>query len=65
MPIPSPNKGQSKKKFMESCMSSDTTNKEFPDQKQRAAVCNSKWEEKKSKAFCVAKMGEDEEIVFD
>lgn len=47
MPLPKPNKGESKDKFISRCMGSSTMNSEFPDQKQRAAVCYSQWKGKK------------------
>ena len=47
MPLPSPRRGQSRNGFISNCMSSDEMRKEFPDQKQRAAVCYSKWDESK------------------
>jgi hypothetical protein len=46
MPIPSP-KGEPKKNFLSKCMGDSVMVKEFPDEKQRYAVCQSKW--KKSK----------------
>ena len=46
MPIPSP-KGEPKKNFLSKCMADSVMVKEFPDEKQRFAVCQSKW--KKSK----------------
>jgi len=42
MPIPSPNKDEDRKSFMSRCMSDSKMNKEYPDQKQRTAVCMSK-----------------------
>jgi len=43
MPLP-PRKGkQDRKGFLSSCMSSPVMNEEFPDAKQRTAVCNNKW----------------------
>jgi hypothetical protein len=39
MPLPTPNKGEKEKDFVSRCMGSDVMKKEFPDQKQRAAVC--------------------------
>ncbi len=42
MPIPSP-KGESKKKFLNNCMGDSVMVNEFPDEKQRYAVCRSKW----------------------
>lgn len=42
MPIPSKNKDEDKSKFMSRCMSDSTMNKEYPDSKQRTAICISK-----------------------
>jgi hypothetical protein len=41
--MPLPKRKQDRKGFMSSCMSSPAMNEEFPDAKQRAAVCNNKW----------------------
>jgi hypothetical protein len=41
MPIPKPNKDESKKDFLSRCMENPTMNKEYPDSNQRYAVCNS------------------------
>jgi hypothetical protein len=49
VPIPVPSKDESKDKFISRCMGNDVMNSEFPDEKQRFAVCNSKWESKKKK----------------
>jgi len=62
MPIPSPSKKQSKDDFISSCMID--LSKEFPDEKQRAAVCYSQWEEKKSKASIITNEGEKLEAIF-
>ena len=40
MPIPKPNKDESKKNFINRCMGNLTMNKEYPDPGQRYAVCN-------------------------
>ena len=48
MPIPSPHKDEEKKKFLERCMSDEIMLKDFPDDDQRFAVCNTQWDEKKS-----------------
>lgn len=48
MPIPKPKKEESKKEFIDRCMS-DENMKEYsadPDNNQRYAICISKWEEK-------------------
>ncbi len=39
MPIPERHKGESRDSFMGRCMADATMNKEYPDQKQRAAIC--------------------------
>lgn len=43
MPLPQKNKNESEKEFMSRCMSDDMVNKDFKDQKQRAAVCYSQY----------------------
>jgi hypothetical protein len=42
MPIPSRKKEEDRSAFMSRCMSDSTMNKEYPDQKQRTAICMSK-----------------------
>lgn len=42
MPIPQPESGENKEKFISRCMSDETMKKEYTDTKQRAAVCLSK-----------------------
>lgn len=51
MPIPKPKKGEDQKKFISRCMADAVTNKEYPDQKQRAAVCFSAWKAKEGLTF--------------
>jgi hypothetical protein len=41
MPIPKREKGEEAQKFMGRCMTSEVMGKEYPDQKQRVAVCTS------------------------
>ena len=48
MPIPKPNKDESKEDFLKRCMSDEIMVKDFEDEKQRFAVCNTQWDEKKS-----------------
>jgi hypothetical protein len=43
MPIPNPKKSEKQGDFVSRCMGDETMNKEFPDQKQRAAVCYSQF----------------------
>ena len=42
--MPTPKEGESRDDYMSRCMGDDKMNNEFPDQKQRAAVCNSYFE---------------------
>jgi hypothetical protein len=42
MPIPTPNKDEDKQAFLGRCMSSEVMKEEYPDSKQRVAVCLSK-----------------------
>lgn len=48
MPLPSPEKNQKQNDFVSSCMSDETMRKEFPNSKQRAAVCYSQFSKKKT-----------------
>ncbi len=48
MPLPKPNPGESGKEFLSRCMSNDTMVKEYPDESQRYAVCNSLLSSKRS-----------------
>ncbi len=41
MPLPTPNQGESRGKFLLRCMADSEARKEFPDSSQRYAVCNS------------------------
>lgn len=52
MPLPTPTKKERSDKpaFIERCMGDKNTVKEFPDVKQRRAVCESQWD-KKDKAY--------------
>ena len=43
MPIPNPKGPEAKKEFVNRCMSDSVMVEEFSDEKQRAAVCHSKW----------------------
>lgn len=50
MPLPKPTKGETQKKFVSRCMGNPTMRSDFPDQKQRAAVCYSQWNKPKKKS---------------
>lgn len=43
MPLPMPGKSEDEKTFVSRCMGNDTALSDFPDEKQRAAVCYSQW----------------------
>jgi HK97 family phage prohead protease len=43
MPIPKPRKDELRDKFIKRCMSNDLMNDEYPDNKQRMAVCSTQW----------------------
>jgi len=49
MPIPTPSSNEDRQKFIGRCMSNEVMKKEFPDMKQRSAVCFSKWKRKELK----------------
>lgn len=48
MPIPIPTKAEDKNDFIARCMTDETMNKEFPDSKQRIAICQHQWIDRKS-----------------
>jgi len=50
MPIPKPRENEKKNKFIDRCMSDDKMNTEYPDNKQRLAVCNMSWKDKNKKS---------------
>jgi hypothetical protein len=43
--LPKPS-GESEDEFISRCMGDSTMNKEFPDEKQRAAVCYGQWRDR-------------------
>lgn len=49
MPIPKPKKGESKEDFVGRCMSNPTMRNEYPDRKQRFAICMDSWRNKNKK----------------
>lgn len=53
MPLPQPENGENKSKFISRCMVDLSDKKEFKDSKQRAAVCYSQFEKAESKASVV------------
>jgi hypothetical protein len=49
MPLPSPNKGEKAEDFHSRCMGDETIKKDFPDMKQRNAVCFNLFKDKGGK----------------
>jgi len=47
MPQPKPKDGETKDEFLQRCMGNKVMNDEYPDEKQRYAVCNSIWAKEK------------------
>lgn len=45
MPMPTPNKEEERDAFISRFMSNERMKKEYPNNKQRIAVANSKWRE--------------------
>lgn len=43
MPIPTPKKDEKQNDFVSRCMGDSVMNKDYPNQKQRAAICYSQW----------------------
>lgn len=43
MPLPNPKDEETKRRFLERCMSDPTAMRDFPGDSQRNAVCNAKW----------------------
>lgn len=43
MPMPTPKPSEDKTEFISRCMSNDTMLAEFPDAKDRRAVCETQW----------------------
>jgi hypothetical protein len=68
MPIPRPTKGESELDFISRCMADDVMNSEYPDNKQRAAVCYSTWRDKKMDAMAdkivAAELAVDEQDIL-
>jgi hypothetical protein len=64
MPLPKPKNKEKKSEFVSRCIGDTQTNKDFPDQKQRIAVCYSQWEKSKAEASVIAGEGENEFLYY-
>ena len=57
MPLPKPRKKEKQNHFIDRCMKDDIMIKEFPNNKQRVAVCYSQWREWEKKKKIQGKIG--------
>ena len=66
MPLPTPNNGEKKSKFVSRCIIDLSDKKEFKDDKQRSAVCYSQFEKAESKASVVVSdpLNEEDCVLF-
>ena len=46
MPLPIPRKEEKESEFISRCMNDEVTRREYPDGKQRVAICFSQWRKK-------------------
>ena len=51
MPLPKPKKKEKQGDFISRCAGDTTMNKDFPETKQRVAVCYSQWQQAKANAM--------------
>lgn len=63
MPLPDPKKNEKQGDFISRCAGNDTMNKDFPNTKQRVAVCYSQWQKAKASAFASVGNGENEVLI--
>ena len=54
MPLPKPIKDESEDEFIARCMSDDVMVKEYPDEKQRIAVCYSQLKNRKKSVTTIS-----------
>ena len=60
MPLPTPKEGEAQQAFISRCMGSDAMQREFPDQKERSAVCYKQFRGKTANALKAISRTEDE-----
>ena len=70
LPLPTPNSGEAEKDFIARCMSTDVMTTEFPEQKQRLAVCYSQFRRKQKGlilrtvgSFQLRKLSDDQRVI--
>jgi hypothetical protein len=47
MPIPKPNKNETRQEFIKRCIIDGTMINEYPDEEQRQAICFRQWDNEK------------------
>ena len=55
MPLPTPRAGEKRNEFISRCMDNEEMKKDFPKEKQRAAVCYSQLRKPKGKSKALPK----------
>jgi hypothetical protein len=63
MPLPKPKNQEKRSEFVSRCIGDDQTAKDFPDQKQRIAICYTQWDTAKKEATAIVGSG-DNEVLF-
>jgi hypothetical protein len=63
MPLPIPKKSEKQGDFISRCSGDEIMNKDFPDNKQRVAVCYSQWKEAKANAVASVGSGADQVLI--
>ena len=64
MPLVKPKNKEKKSEFVSRCIGDTQSGKDFPDQKQRIAVCYSQWDKAKKEAAASVELNNDEFLVF-
>ena len=64
MPLVKPKNKEKKSEFVSRCIGDTQSSKDFPDQKQRIAVCYSQWDKAKKEAAASVELNNDEFLVF-
>lgn len=64
MPLPKPIAGEDHDKYISRMMGSAVAITDFPDIKQRYAVAQSEWKRHLSKSFGIAKINNEQQLVF-
>lgn len=64
MPLVKPKNKEKKSEFVSRCIGDTQSGKDFPDQKQRIAVCYSQWDKAKKEAAASVELNNDEFLIF-